>query len=255
MAENHWNAEEYRAKHAFVFQYGEEVLNLLDPRPGEKILDLGCGTGELTAELERRGAKAVGIDQSEEMLAKARQSFPNLSFRCEDALKLQEENCYDAIFSNAVLHWIEKDWHPVLLHNLYRALKPGGRFVAEFGGYGNNAATIRAMLEVLQQFGVKEAVTLYFPTIGEYAGLMEQAGFRVEYALLFDRPTKLAGGKEGMKNWIQMFHSRLFAVLSEQEKKKAMELVLERLKKEGLFHDENWYSDYVRIRFSARRPL
>ena len=94
-------------------------------------------------------------------------------------MKLQEENCYDAIFSNAVLHWIEKDWHPVLLHNLYRALKPGGRFVAEFGGYGNNAATIRAMLEVLQQFGVKEAVTLYFPTIGEYAGLMEQAGFRV----------------------------------------------------------------------------
>lgn len=128
-----WNADLYQQKHTFVFHYGADVLNLLDPKPDERILDLGCGTGELTARLAESGAEVIGMDASASMIAKAQQSFPHLMFQQGDARDFGTDQPFDAIFSNATLHWIPEAEQPTVITNVFKALKPGGRFVAELG--------------------------------------------------------------------------------------------------------------------------
>ncbi|MEG4206356.1 methyltransferase domain-containing protein [Microcoleus sp. Pol7_A1] len=251
MSQTYWNTSLYEQKHAFVWQYGESLLKLVAPQAGERILDLGCGTGQLTEKIAQSGASVQGIDSSLSMISTAKVNYPHINFAAADARDFKVEYLLDAVFSNAVLHWIKPP--DAVINCVEKALKPGGRFVAEFGGKGNVGAIVRALLSVLSEIGCQEPEALnpwYFPTIGEYAGLLEKQGFDVGYAVLFDRPTPLEGGSAGMVNWIEMFASGFFSGLSDDVRSQVINAVEERLRS-ALYRDGNWIADYRRIRVVA----
>src|SRR5579863_5676315 len=135
MTTTDWDAKQYQQRHAYVFEYGKAVLGLLSPQKGERILDLGCGSGQLTSAIADAGASVMGMDSSPEMLAEARAHYPAIEFRLGDAADFALESPVDAVFSNAVLHWVKDAAGAARC--IARALKPGGRFVTEFGGHGN----------------------------------------------------------------------------------------------------------------------
>ena len=141
-----WDAKQYQQRHSYVFEYGQAVLDLLAAQPGERILDLGCGSGQLTAAIAGAGASVLGLDSSPEMLAEARVQYPDIEFRLGDAAEFTLESPMDAVFSNAVLHWVKNA--DGAAGSISRALKPGGRFVAEFGGHGNVQSILGALREV-----------------------------------------------------------------------------------------------------------
>ncbi len=246
-----WNSALYEKNHAFVWQYGESIVELLAPKAGEQILDLGCGTGQLTEQIAQSGAFVQGIDSSLSMISTAKVNYPHINFAAADARSFQVEEPLDAVFSNAVLHWIKQP--EAAINCVEKALKPGGRFVAEFGGKGNVGAIVRALLSVLSEIGQLEPEALnpwYFPSIGEYAGLLEKQGFDVGYAVLFDRPTPLEGGSAGMVNWIEMFAAGFLSGLSDDVRSHVINSVEERLRP-ALYRDGNWIADYRRIRVVA----
>jgi trans-aconitate 2-methyltransferase len=251
MANNSWNTALYEGKHWFVWQYGEDLLTLLSPQPGERILDLGCGTGQLTEKIAMSGADARGIDNASSMIAKARENYPHIRFDVADARNFQVEEPLDAVFSNAALHWItEAD---AVIRCIYQALKPGGRFVAEFGGKGNVQAITIALENCVASLGYAYAHPVnpwYFPSIGEYAQLLEQQGFDVTYAVLFERPTPLETGSAGMANWIEMFAGSFLKGLSGEQQAQVIQAVEERLQP-TLYRDGRWWADYRRIRVVA----
>jgi trans-aconitate methyltransferase len=200
---NQWNAAEYDAKHAFVYEKAKGLVELLAPKAGERILDLGCGTGALTAEIAGRGAEVLGVDRSEEMIAQARRKFPALQFEAMDAREFRFQEGFDAVFSNAVLHWIPEA-EPVIA-GVARALKPGGRFVAEFGGKGNIQKLVEGFQRAFAALGMREPDGVspwFYPSVAEYAGMLERHGLEVREASLFDRPTVLEEGPSGLENWI-----------------------------------------------------
>jgi trans-aconitate methyltransferase len=251
MSQDFWNSALYEKNHAFVWQYGESIVELLAPQAGEQILDLGCGTGQLTEKIAQTGAFVQGIDSSLSMISTAKVNYPHINFSVADASSFQVEEPLDAVFSNAVLHWIKQP--DAVINCVENALKPGGRFVAEFGGKGNVGAIVRAILSVLSEIGCEEPEALnpwYFPSIGEYASLLEKQGFDVGYAVLFDRPTPLEGGSAGMVNWIEMFAGEFLSGLSEDVRSQVMNAVEERLRP-ALYRDGNWIADYRRIRVVA----
>ncbi|WP_373533648.1 trans-aconitate 2-methyltransferase [Microcoleus sp.] len=251
MAQNSWNSALYEQNHAFVWQYGESLLELLVPKADERILDLGCGTGQLTGKIAESGAFVQGIDSSLAMISTAREHYPQINFAVADARDFQVEYPLDAVFSNAVLHWIKQP--DAAINCVEKALKPGGRFVAEFGGKGNVGAIARTLLSVLSEIGLSEPQSLnpwYFPSISEYALLLENHGFEVSYAVLFDRPTPLEGGSAGMVNWIEMFAGGFLSGLSQEVRSHVISQVEERLRP-ALCHDGNWSADYRRIRVVA----
>ncbi|MEK3646118.1 class I SAM-dependent methyltransferase [Aeribacillus sp. FSL M8-0235] len=183
MKKDSWNAALYDAKHSFVSKFGEHLLDLLEPKKGERILDLGCGTGDLAWKLYELGVDVVGIDKSENMINQAKAKYPGLTFEVKDVLNLGYRNEFDAVFSNAVLHWIKPPKQALI--NIYQALKENGRFVAEFGGKGNVKTITDAIRNEFNQLGMNEKANQfpwYFPSIGEYSSLMEEAGFRVVFA-------------------------------------------------------------------------
>ncbi len=230
---------------------GESLLELLAPQDGEKILDLGCGTGELTENIAQSGAFVQGIDSSLSMISTAKVNYPHINFAAADARDFQVEEPLDAVFSNAVLHWIKSP--EAAIDCVEKALKPGGRFVAEFGGKGNVGAIVRAILSVLSEIGPEEPQALnpwYFPSIGEYAGLLEKQGFEVGYAVLFERPTPLEGGRLGMVSLIERFAGEFWWGLSDHVRSQVMKSVEERLRP-TLYRDGNWIADYRRIRVVA----
>ena len=251
MSQDFWNSALYEKNHAFVWQYGESIVELLAPKAGEQILDLGCGTGQLTEKIAQSGAFVQGIDSSLSMISTAKVNYPNLNFSVADARSFQVEAPLDAVFSNAVLHWIKQP--DAAIDCVEKALKPGGRFVAEFGGKGNVGAIVRALLSVLSEIGCEEPEALnpwYFPSIGEYAGLLEKQGFDVGYAVLFDRPTPLEGGSAGMVNWIEMFAGGFLSGLSDNVRSQVINSVEQRLRS-AQYRDGNWIADYRRIRVVA----
>ncbi len=255
MSQNSWNTILYEQQHAFVWQYGESLLELLAPKAGERILDLGCGTGQLTEKITESGAFVYGIDSSLSMIAKAKSNYSQLNFAVADVRNFQVDEPLDAVFSNAVLHWIKEP--DTAIACVKKALKPGGRFVAEFGGKGNVGAIVRALLSVLSEVGCEEPESLnpwYFPSVGEYAGLLEKGGFEVGYAVLFDRPTTLEGGNAGMANWIEMFAGAFLLGLSEEVRSQVIKAVEERLRSTQYLNG-NWIADYHRIRVVATIPL
>ncbi len=246
-----WDAELYDSKHAFVFQYGESLVDLLEVKAGERILDLGCGTGHLTNEISQHGAEVIGIDASAEMVDSAKTAYPGIVFMEKDATDFTFDDPFDAVFSNATLHWIHKA--DQVIKCVYNCLKPGGRFVAEFGAKGNMAHMIAATQKVLIQHGYHHLGTKkvwYFPSLGEYATELEAAGCRVTLATHFDRPTPLQDGREGVSKWLNMFGPNFFEGIEEAEKKQILSEITELL---GPHYNRggNWYADYVRLRFVA----
>ena len=173
MPKNSWDPERYDEDHSFVWRYAKKILQLLDPQPNERVLDLGCGTGHLTAEIAKAGASVVGIDQSSEMVSKAKSNYPDLDFEMADARCLPFKSDFDAVFSNAVLHWVRPPQKVV--ESVYTAAKPGGRFVAEFGAFGNINSILRALSTALNEQGVTEAESKFFyPRVASYKALLLQ---------------------------------------------------------------------------------
>lgn len=246
MTSTNWDAKLYDASHTFVSEYGSNLMELLAPKPNESILDIGCGTGDLAKELSDQGMNVIGIDNSEAMIQQAKTKYPTMSFQVEDVTMLPYDQEFDAVFSNAVLHWVKNP--EKALENIYRSLKKGGRFVAEFGGEGNVRKLTTAMIHQVKAAGYsfeEKQFPWYFPSIAEYTTLMEQAGFRVTFARLYDRPTKLAG-EEGLQNWLTMFaEAFLYAV----PKSKRAEVIaqIEEVLKEDHFLEGDWLADYTRI--------
>lgn len=238
----------YEARHSFVWNLGADLLPLLAPQPDERILDLGCGTGQLTAKIAESGAKVVGLDRSPEMVGQARKNYPNLEFRLADAASFSYPGEFDAAFSNAALHWIREPEN--VLRSLASSLRPGGRFVAEFGGKRNVAQLLAAAETVLNRRGYNYENSWYFPSIGEYAALLEQNGFEVGAAWHFDRLTPLDDGDDAMRDWIEMFG---FVLLSPAPKPEWATIVreIEDILRPKLWKDGRWHMDYVRIRIKA----
>ena len=318
---NQWNAAEYDAKHAFVYEKAKGLVKLLAPKAGERILDLGCGTGALTAEIAARGAEVLGVDRSEEMIAQARKKFPTLRFEVMDARELRFETdavqdeaaektekqiphptkpvgirddrhgepagipfnvapfealleardrsrltvnkqakqgnrddrlgWSDAVFSNAVLHWIpEAD---EVIAGVARVLKPGGRFVAEFGGKGNIQKLVAGFHRALAALDIQppdEVGPWFYPSVAEYAGMLERHGLEVREASLFDRPTVLEEGAHGLENWIRVFRKTFVEKMGEENAARWIREV-ERQCRGELFRDGSWVLDYRRLRIAA----
>jgi trans-aconitate methyltransferase len=248
---NVWNADVYDEKLSFVSELGKSLVEMLDPKQGEKILDLGCGTGDLTNEIAKMGAKVVGMDASPDMIEKARKKYPHLSFLVDNGESFRTQERYDAIFSNAALHWMKRA--ESVVQSMALALRGGGRLVAEFGGKGNVDAIVKTIEEVLfTNYGIdaKERNPWYFPSIGEYSNLLEKYGFRVMYASHFDRPTPLPDGDQGLDHWLDGFAGGFFAGLESSEKDLVYQQIKERLKA-YLWKDNVWIADYKRIRIIA----
>lgn len=243
-----WNADLYESCHSFVWQHGRALLAMLAPQPEERILDVGCGTGQLTAELTRAGSRVLGTDSSEAMIAQARANFPALEFEVADVRALRFHDEFDAVFSNAMLHWVKEAEQAAAA--ISRALVRGGRFVAEFGGYGNVRLILEATTAALQSLGAEPVVPWYFPRVGEYASLLERQGLEVRQASLFDRPTPLDGGEDGMTRWIEMFGQPFLANLDPAQQPEFVRRVVDRARP-ALFRDGQWTTDYRRLQVVA----
>lgn len=244
-----WNANLYDASFAFIWRYGSEILDALAPQPGERVLDLGCGTGHLTWAIAERGAEAVGLDSSPEMVEQARRSYPDLRFVVADAAGFDLGAPFDAVFSNATLHWIPDAGG--VAASVARALRPGGRFVAEFGGRGNVTSLVDAIRDAIAAAGYTAGPNpWYFPSIGEYATLMERHGLEPVHAALFDRPTRLDGGEAGVRLWIEMFAGSFMAGVPGDERAGIVHEVEARLRPTA-WRDSAWYADYRRLRVVA----
>lgn len=249
-----WDPVLYDARHSFAWRHGADLIRLLAPRRGERILDLGCGTGHLAYRIEESGAHVVGIDASRRMIQIARRNFPGIQFQVADATSFRFREPFDGIFSNAVLHWIARPAKAV--DCVWRALRPDGRFVAEFGGKGNVRRITDAILTARRDAGLSASARIspwYFPSVGDFASLLEKRGFDVISAELFPRPTRLEGGTSGLRNWLRMFAGDFFADLPRGKRRKLTEAIEEHLRPDH-FRGRTWYADYVRIRVKATRP-
>ena len=250
-----WNADLYDDKHAFVFQYGENVLELLDVKPGERMLDLGCGTGYLTHQIKLLGGLVTGADASPEMIEKARETYPDVDFTVADGAGFRFNEPFDAVFSNAVLHWIKDA--DATIRNVYNNLNPGGRFVAEMGGKGNMRHMIAATTAVLKKHGYPadvENTPWYFPSTAEYATKLEAAGFRVTFTAHFDRPTLLQDGRQGVGKWLSMFGSSFFKAIPGDQLSEIVSEITDLLEP-AYAHNGQWYADYKRLRFIAVKEI
>jgi len=241
-----WDPALYDGRHSFVYKAGAGLIDLLAPQAGERILDLGCGTGPLAAELAKRGCHVIGMDLSAEMVREARRNYPDLDFRVADATSFTVDEPVDAVFSNAVLHWVRPPEEAA--RAIAAALRPGGRFVAEFGGRGCVAQVIAAVNQAMA--GTDLARQWYFPSVGEYAPILEARGFEVRFASLFDRPTPLEEGFQGLRNWLRMFAGAVLNPLDEARREEVLADVERRLQG-TLWKEDGWVVDYRRIRVVA----
>ncbi len=248
MSQN-WDPEAYARAGAFVHGLAGGVVEWLEARAGEQILDIGCGDGQLTLRIADTGATVTGIDSSPQMVAAARER----GVRAEEALaeKLPfSDGAFDAAFSNAALHWVRD--HDAMLGEVHRVLRPGGRFVAEFGGHGNIAAIVVAFAAALEKHGFsgREENVNYYPTPAAYQRRLEQYGFKVDEIALIPRPTPLA---TGMAEWLRTFRRGVLEELPVSVRE-AVVRDTEALLAPALRDEEgNWTADYVRLRFRATR--
>lgn len=241
-----WDPEQYAKNARFVADLGMPVLALLAPKPGEAILDLGCGDGALTVKLVEAGATVVAVDSSAAQIAAARAQ--GLDAEVMDGQALTFTDQFDAVFSNAALHWMPEP--DAVLGGVRRALKPGGRFVAEFGGHMNVAAVVVALTAALRNRGVtKRKVTpWYFPSPAEYRARLEAHGFNVESIELIPRPTPLPGHIDG---WLDTFAESLFAQVPPADRKAMRAEVVDLLEPVLRDGEGNWTTDYMRLRVRA----
>jgi SAM-dependent methyltransferase len=244
--EQSWSAAGYEENARFVSDLGADILTWLDPKPGERILDLGCGDGTLTEKIAGAGASVTGADTSLELLAAARKRGIHAVEMDGQALTFASE--FDAVFSNAALHWMTAP--EAVLAGIARALKPGGRFVAEFGGHGNVAAIVTAMRSAALAFGGDPALAhpWFFPTPAEYEALLLRAGFVCQRIQLAPRPTRLPTGIEG---WLMTFRQPFFNQFDEVTRQAALGHVAGLLRPSLCDSAGVWTADYVRLRVSA----
>jgi len=245
-----WDPERYARNARFVADLGAPVVDLLAPRAGERILDLGCGDGVLTAKLASMGCEVVGVDASAAQIDAARKLGVDARVMNGEALDFNSE--FDAVFSNAALHWMRNP--AKVIAGIHRALRPQGRFVAEFGGKGNTGELLMAVQHAWAKLGLAGPAPhpWYYPSVAEYAGLLEQQGFEVTHATLFDRPTPLDDGERGLRNWLEMFGSAFVEGLPEAARERLL-VEIERELRPKLFHDDHWVMDYRRLRVVAKR--
>ncbi len=241
-----WNASTYRQNAGFVAVLGRPVLDLLAPVPGERILDLGCGDGALTLELVATGAEVLGCDASAELLEAARAKGLDVVLADGHALPFEAE--FDAVFSNAALHWMTRP--DEVIAGVARALRPGGRFVAEQGGMGNVAAITTALRAVLNETGI-DAFAMrpwYFPAPDEHAALLERHGFTVSSIELIPRPTPLP---TGMAGWLETFAEPFLRHAPATARASLLARAVRLLEPALCDRAGNWTADYVRLRFKA----
>jgi SAM-dependent methyltransferase len=241
-----WSADAYAEHAGYVPAFGTEVLALLDPRPGERILDLGCGDGVLSAQIAGAGARVIGVDSSADMAAAARER--GLDARVMDAHALDFGRAFDAVFSNAALHWMREPDR--VIEGVRRALCPGGRFVGEMGGEGNVAAVRAALVQALAEHGI-DATPLdpwYFPSCKEYQQKLERSGFIIDTIVLFPRPTVLPTGLDG---WLDIFGATFLNAVPASDRPRLRARVAELAAPLLRTADGSWRADYVRLRFRA----
>lgn len=245
-----WDARDYRENAGFVSELGSEIMSWLAAAPGERILDLGCGDGTLGMKIAASGATVVGVDASASMLQAAAAAGLETRQCCGENLDF--DNAFDAVFSNAALHWMTGA--QAVSDGVFRALRPGGRFVAEMGGFGN-VATIATALRgaaAIHHGDPAQAHPWYFPTPDEHRACLEAAGFRVERIELVARPTELHTGIEG---WLLTFRQPFFDQFAEAIRADVAATVADLLRPSLADANGNWSADYVRLRFIARKPV
>jgi trans-aconitate methyltransferase len=249
-----WQPDRYSERTGFVADGGLPVIELLAPQPGERILDLGCGTGTLTRTLADAKADVLGLDASAEMVEAARAAHPELRFEVGDGEALEFDAEFDGVFSNAALHWMRRA--DLVALGMYRALRPGGRLAAELGGYGNVAAVRAAVERAASELALSEFpqpfAPWYFPRLGEYAALLESAGFTVRRAWWFERPSPMPdrGAEAGISAWLEIFAGRWLGRLSSETRARFLAKVVEHARA-ALYRDGTWWIDYVRLRVEA----
>lgn len=245
-----WDPELYDDSHAFVAEYGRELLRHLDTSAVKSVLDVGCGTGTLTAEIAKMGKDVTGVDASPDMIRRARGNHPGIEFRVMDACRLEWKDAFDAVFSNAVFHWIPD--HAALLSGIHAALRKRGFLVCEFGGAGNIGRLEKAFAAAMTENGGTYVSPFYFPSTADYTAKLKKAGFGVQSITLFDRPTPLDGGEEGLRNWLRQFYQAALQPLPERAVEAVVKTVEDRVRGD-LWDGYHWIADYRRLRVTARR--
>ena len=249
-----WNAALYDQHHRFVADLARDMVAELAPQKGERVLDLGCGSGRMTEWLLEAGAQVLGIDPDPKMVEAARARCPSAEIQRLDARDLGDIRV-DSVISNATLHWIPEA--EKVVSELARVLNASrarpaytGRVVAEFGGHGNIATLREAVAQALSRRGksVDWSKRWYFPRLGEYTSLLERHGFEVSEARWWARPTKLEDGAAGLRNWVQMFLSELVAEHASDD----FYAEVDDFCRPTLWHSDHWQLDYVRLRVHAR---
>lgn len=247
-----WSAADYAKHAAFVPQLADPVLTLLAPQAGELILDLGCGDGALTERIAAAGARVIGLDSSEEMVAAARARGVDAFVADAEAMDLERFGQFDAVFSNAALHWmLDPD---AVASGVFQALRAGGRFVGEMGGEGNLQRIRQGLREELtaRGYAMPERDPAWYAGVEEFTRLYHVAGFERIAAELIPRPTPLPGG---LADWVRTFRAGLMdvAMVPEWERDDIAAAVEARLAPH-LLAEGVWCADYVRLRFSMRKP-
>lgn len=248
--DQHWDPERYRRQAGFVAELGRPLFDLLEPRAGERILDLGCGDGRLTAELATTGAWVTGCDKSAEQIAAAQALGLDAQVADGAALPFPDRS-FDAVLSNAALHWMRDP--DAVLKEVARVMKPGSRFVAEMGGAGNVATIIGVLTTAMAHRGQEVASVFpwYFPTPASYRAKLEAAGFQVVEIDHFARPTELP---EDIGGWLHTFAESFLNAVPAGERSDFITEVTDGLALALRQPDGRWIADYVRLRVHARLP-
>ncbi|MHB8454859.1 MAG: class I SAM-dependent methyltransferase [Acidiferrobacterales bacterium] len=250
MNDQSWDPQRYAANGRFVADLGAPLLDLLAPLAHESILDLGCGDGALTERIAASGARVLGVDASAAMVQAAR--LRRLDARIADGGALPFASEFDAVFSNAALHWMKRDPDAVI-RNVWRALRPGGRFVGEMGGAGNVSEIMSALHRVLARHGIDAATAdpWFFPDRADYQRRLESCGFVVKTIEIFPRPTALPGD---MRGWLETFAWSFFALVPAGQRSEIMDEVQTALLPVSCSGADAWTVNYVRLRFLALKP-
>ena len=245
-----WNSSLYDNKHDFVAEYGKGLLEFIPKNNVQTILDLGCGTGTLTAQLAALCSKVVGVDSSQNMIDKAKKQFENIEFSVCDALALPFEKEFDVVFSNAVFHWIND--HDALLKNIHKALKPRGLLVCEFGANGNIATIENAFINVCERLGYHYKPKFNFPTVEMFGEMLEKNWFVIDKIYDFDRPTVFKDGEQGLTNFLKQFFASELEVMPEHIQTSLFNEIAESTRG-TLWNGKEWVADYRRLRAIAHK--
>ena len=243
-----WNASLYDNKHDFVAEYGKGLLEFVPVNNNQSILDLGCGTGTLTAQLKELSKGVIGVDSSQSMIKRAQEQYPDIEFMVCDALALPFNRQFDVVFSNAVFHWISD--HNALLNNIHKVLKPGGLLICEFGAAGNIATIENAFMKAGNDFGYEYSPKFNFPTTEHFAEMLRNNGFVIDKIYDYDRPTPLKDNEKGLANWVKQFLASDLELMSEKQQAEVISNV-EDLTRELLWNGSQWIADYRRLRAVA----